>query len=231
MGYKDLRSISRLTKSLEEFGLIERVKKTRKNGSQMSNGYQVLINDKGVDAVGVLFHAKGVSTKKETPLVLHRTTPPCPTTAKGSNIPVEDTTIAKRKKRIAKKVPLKTPPKRAKKKPKPKRKQYQSVSDPKDIVDVIDLFIEKKINTTVAGRWYGDNTQRKAIDELIQKKGLQKLKASVSFLPVINQQGYFANVTTPNQLLHAWDKIANSVAKEREIQLSKNKRQITKVVL
>lgn len=65
--------------------------------------------------------------------------------------------------------------------------------------------------------YYGNKTQRKACDFLIETYGFERvLKVVKEALPRTNPQPYFPNITDPNQLKEKWVKLEDAIARWRE---------------
>lgn len=70
-----------------------------------------------------------------------------------------------------------------------------------DVVSVIDIFEE--VNPSFK-KWYGNKTQRGAIDRLVVTHGLPKILQVVPWLKKTNGMSYFPTITTPLQLEDKW---------------------------
>lgn len=66
---------------------------------------------------------------------------------------------------------------------------------------VIDLF--KDINPAYK-KWFGNKTQRKAVESLVEKVGFEQLAKVIALLPKINKMPYLPTITTPLQLEDKW---------------------------
>ena len=67
----------------------------------------------------------------------------------------------------------------------------------KEINELIFLF--KEVNPSIE-KYYGNITQRKAVERMLAKFGREKLEAIIKSLPKINEMKYWPKSTTPNQL-------------------------------
>lgn len=78
---------------------------------------------------------------------------------------------------------------------------------------LIEMFIE--INPACKSM-YGNKTQRKACQDLIDSYSFEEVKNCIqNVLPVTNGQSYFPTITTPVQLRDKWVSLKSSVAKKR----------------
>lgn len=72
----------------------------------------------------------------------------------------------------------------------------------------IDLF--KEINPSYS-KFFGNKTQRKAIDDLLILHGFEKLKTAVSVIAQIRGEPYTPSITTPIQLHEKWAQLENAL--------------------
>lgn len=78
---------------------------------------------------------------------------------------------------------------------------------------VIEMFTE--INPACKNM-YGNKTQRKACDDLINTYSFDEVKSCIqNVLPRTNGQSYFPTITTPVQLRDKWMALKSAVAKKR----------------
>jgi hypothetical protein len=73
----------------------------------------------------------------------------------------------------------------------------QSVAGIKDINDLIELF--KSVNPSY-GKFFGNKTQRAAIERLLKAMGREKLEGAIKILAQTNKVKYAPSITTPLQL-------------------------------
>lgn len=66
-----------------------------------------------------------------------------------------------------------------------------------EIVKVVDLF--KPLNPNYR-EWYGNKTQRKAIEQLLERYGIEKVSNMVVALPGIVSKKFAPKITTPHEL-------------------------------
>lgn len=72
---------------------------------------------------------------------------------------------------------------------------------PQEIVEIISLF--KEINPSYK-KWFGNKTQRGAIERLIDTHGKERLSQVISFLPKSNTIPFVPTITSPWQLEEKW---------------------------
>lgn len=89
-----------------------------------------------------------------------------------------------------------------------------------DIVDIVDAF--KPVNPAF-GKWYGNRTQRQAIERMIQVHTLERLLKVIALLPQTNVRSYMPTITTPLQLEDKWASLAAGLVKEKEKLQAKGK--------
>lgn len=66
---------------------------------------------------------------------------------------------------------------------------------------------------------YGNTTERKACDYLLEEYGLERVVSAIKLLPEINQQNlYISQITTPNELMKNWVKLGNAYRKKKNVQ-------------
>lgn len=88
-----------------------------------------------------------------------------------------------------------------------------------EIPELIKSF--ESINP-VAKNWYGNNTQRKACQDLIDTYSFQRVKDVIEkTLPKTNNLQYFPSITTPLQLRDKWSSLESAVIKHQSEKLSK----------
>jgi len=63
--------------------------------------------------------------------------------------------------------------------------------------------------------YYGNTTQRKACDFLLDEYGLEEVKKRISVLPKTNRLSYFPTITTPVQLRDKWVQLQDTVERKR----------------
>lgn len=81
----------------------------------------------------------------------------------------------------------------------------------KKIVKIIDAF-----NWNPASkRWYGNKTQRTAIEDLLKLQELESLIKFIEILPEMNKKKYFPTTTTPHQLLNNFSRIQSFFEKQK----------------
>lgn len=95
---------------------------------------------------------------------------------------------------------------------KTKTKDRASQSDAGIIAKVISLF--GGINPTFE-RWYGNPTQRGAVDRLLVAHGLERLEKVIALIPKTNTMAYFPTITTPVQLENDWAKLKSKLEQEK----------------
>jgi hypothetical protein len=71
----------------------------------------------------------------------------------------------------------------------------------KEVVEVIQSF--SQINPSFK-RWYGNTTQRSAIERMLSTHGREKLLQVISYLPRSNTLPYVPTVTSPYALEEKW---------------------------
>jgi len=80
------------------------------------------------------------------------------------------------------------------------------------VSEIIKLFEDEQLNI-VAKNWYGNTTQRNAIEELIENIGFDRLVKLVKILPKTNRLEYVSTITTPHQLLTKFSDLESQLAK------------------
>lgn len=85
-----------------------------------------------------------------------------------------------------------------------------------DIVEIIDMF--KDINPSYK-KWYGNKTQRGAIQRLLENNDKEFLYKIIALVPKTNKKEYMPVITTPLQLE---DKLASLVAGLQKIKNKEN---------
>lgn len=82
-------------------------------------------------------------------------------------------------------------------------------------IPILDAFKEVDAKN---GTYYGNTTQRKACDFLIETYGLDKVLMAVKIIPKINEQKlYIQQITTPYELMNNWVKLGNAVRKSEKL--------------
>ena len=104
------------------------------------------------------------------------------------------------------------------------QKKLASQSDAGLISQVIKLFEE--INPSF-GRWYGNPTQRGAVDRLLISHGMERLEKVIALLPKTNAKAYFPTITTPLQLETDWAKLKSKLEQEKDKTISKGRGFVT----
>lgn len=90
------------------------------------------------------------------------------------------------------------------------------------ISEVIDLF--KDINPSSYRKWFGNTTQRKACEELLEIYGMEKIRKVIAILPQTNRIQFLPTITTPLQLQDKWASLeANLKKKKGEAEALANK--------
>ncbi len=92
-------------------------------------------------------------------------------------------------------------------------KETTSQSDGEMIVKVIDSF--SGINPSY-GRWYGNKTQRAAIDRLLVLNGIEQVQKVIGILEKTNGLPYFPTITTPVQLEEKWAQLESALRRKKE---------------
>lgn len=82
---------------------------------------------------------------------------------------------------------------------------------------LIPLLIEKFCDINPACKnMYGNKTQRKACEDLIESYGFEEVQnCIINVLPRTNGQNYFPTITTPLQLRDKWMSLKSAVAKHK----------------
>jgi len=83
---------------------------------------------------------------------------------------------------------------------------------PLQVSEIIKLFEDEQLNI-VAKNWYGNTTQRNAIEQLIENIGFDRLVKLVKILPKTNRLEYVSTITTPYQLLTKFSDLESQLAK------------------
>ena len=83
------------------------------------------------------------------------------------------------------------------------------------IPEVIKAF--ESVNQQ-APKWYGNKTQRKACEELIEANGLENVLKVVSLLPKTNQTDYMPVIITPHQLASKWSSLGAALQRKKNNQ-------------
>ena len=74
-------------------------------------------------------------------------------------------------------------------------------TSPASVILVIDSFEDTNPSYR---KWYGNTTQRGAIQRMIDTHGLERLLKAIKILPSIKGKQYFPTITTPVQLEDKW---------------------------
>lgn len=98
--------------------------------------------------------------------------------------------------------------------------ERESQSDSWLIPEVIKSF--EDVNPSFK-RWYGNKTQRSAIDRMLTEHGMDTLLKVISLLPKTNTKAYFPTITTPAQLENDWAKLRSKLQQEKDKQTSKGR--------
>lgn len=94
-------------------------------------------------------------------------------------------------------------------------------SDAGLINQIIEAF--KEVSPTEVSKWYGNKTQRGAVDRLIVEYGFEQVGKVVKLLPKTNKIPYFPSISTPDQLSKKWGQLADAFARKKGEQLTKVK--------
>jgi len=81
-----------------------------------------------------------------------------------------------------------------------------------EIIDIIDAFV---VVNSAHSRWYGNKTQRSAIEHLIKAHSFEQVMKVVNLLPQSNVLPYFPQITTPHQLADKWDSLSNAFIRKK----------------
>ena len=92
------------------------------------------------------------------------------------------------------------------------KKILASQSDAELIVSVIDSFNE--INPSYK-LWYGNTTQRAAVDRLLVEHGKEHLDKVLALLPKTNSMQFFPTITTPVQLEDKWAALSAAMLRKK----------------
>lgn len=87
----------------------------------------------------------------------------------------------------------------------------------KEIVAIIDRFGDLKINEAYQN-WYGNATERRAIETLLSKFHIKTIIGVIDTLPITNPKPYWPSIYKPSQLLDKWRALEAAWQKEREKQ-------------
>ncbi len=90
------------------------------------------------------------------------------------------------------------------------------------IVEIIHLF--EGINPACK-RLYGNKTQRKASQDLIDTYGFEEISRVITWLPKTNKMTWFPTINTPLQLWDRYQDLKDKVAKEKS-KLKANQREV-----
>lgn len=83
---------------------------------------------------------------------------------------------------------------------------------PSDITMIINLF--KDINPAYK-KWFGNRTQRSAIEGLIKTHGIEQVVKVIAILPKTNKMSWITTITTPQQLEDRWATLEAQLIKEK----------------
>ena len=90
-----------------------------------------------------------------------------------------------------------------------------------DVAHIIKLFESTNQNCK---RYYGNKTQREAVENLIESYGTQRLEDVIEkTLPKTNKIPYFPTITTPVQLRDKWATLEAQIVKSRNEKIIKGK--------
>lgn len=104
-------------------------------------------------------------------------------------------------------------------------KETTSKGKPLHEFNVLGAEIIKEMETVDPKNktYYGNTTQRKACDFLLDEYGLEEVKKRISVLPRTNKIPYFPTITTPLQLKEKWVQLQDAVERKRGELQEKNK--------
>jgi hypothetical protein len=89
-----------------------------------------------------------------------------------------------------------------------------------EIVSVIDSF--KEVNQAYK-KWYGNRTQRGAIERLVSNYGIEKILKVITLLLKTNGMNYMPTITTPLQLEDKWSQLESAfLRKKNELEAKKS---------
>lgn len=80
------------------------------------------------------------------------------------------------------------------------------------IPEIIKLF--EGINPNYE-EWYGNTTQRKAVSDLLERVGFEKLERVIKALPSITSQKTAPRITTPYELKRDWAKLGIFISQQK----------------
>jgi len=83
---------------------------------------------------------------------------------------------------------------------------------PDEIIKIIGLF--ENINPAYQ-KWYGNKTQRSAIEGLLKTHGMDRLIKVIEILPKTNKMSWITTITTPQQLEDRWATLEAQLIKEK----------------
>ncbi len=94
-------------------------------------------------------------------------------------------------------------------------KEQDSSSNAQGIAEIIKSFVD---NIDVKNkRFYGNTTQRKAAEFLIQEYGLETVLDAIKIIPQIKPKiPYFPSITTPHELVEKWTKIKDAIDRVKQ---------------
>ena len=105
-------------------------------------------------------------------------------------------------------------------------KETTSKGKPLHEFNVLGAEIIKEMETVDPKNktYYGNTTQRKACDFLLDEYGLEEVKKRIVVLPKTNKIPYFPTITTPLQLKEKWVQLQDAVDRKRSEVNSNNKK-------
>ena len=87
-----------------------------------------------------------------------------------------------------------------------------ALRDDREIIDVIDNF--KVVNPSY-GKWYGNTTQRSAIERMLKIHGLPLILKVLKIVPQTNRTAYLPTITSPVQLEDKWAQLEAGLKKRK----------------
>jgi len=103
--------------------------------------------------------------------------------------------------------------------PNGKTEDVKKPLEEKNINLVSSIIKEMESVNPAVKKMYGNTTQRKACENLLENYSLEEIKEMISFLPQTNCTPYFPRITTPLQLFDKWTQLKSAMyAKKNELQ-------------